>query len=111
MKKLYRCALCGWKRLQKKEKKNLNGKYTTTLHEIISGHGRRKLSIKYKVQIPLCIYCHIRVHKNTKKWNPILCEIIGFDYDDLRLAFNTRDYKWLEETTKKREKKLNEYLQ
>jgi len=34
------------------------GRTYASLHEIYAGTGRRQLCIKYKLQVPLCIYCH-----------------------------------------------------
>ena len=45
---LYRCAGCGT--------------HTTTLHELVPGHGNRKICEHYNVQLPLCPYCHLAAH-------------------------------------------------
>lgn len=38
-----------------------------TLHEPIHGNGRRKLSIKYGLQIPICNVCHDIMHREPEK--------------------------------------------
>ena len=35
---------------------------TTTLHEVIFGHGKRDISVKYNIQVPLCPVCHAVAH-------------------------------------------------
>ena len=41
-------------------------KQTQTLHEIFFGHGCRKISVEYNLQVPLCEDCHRKPHGTDK---------------------------------------------
>ena len=71
---------------------------TNTLHEVIYGSCNRKLCIKYNLQIPLCLKCHEKVHREMPKIvsMKLFCLKLGIDYDKTRLSVNKLDYKYLE---------------
>ena len=86
---------------------------TSELHEIIPGHGRRKICIEYGLQVPVCRGCHDTCHgKKTGKLNRInrgmssvsvedvetrLCAIVSLDYVSTRRAVWTSDLATLRE--------------
>ena len=77
------CVLCPKKR--------------TNLHEIFYGTGKRQLSIKYGLVIPLCYQCHIEMHRNSVMqaiWHVKGQEAFEKEYPDLDfLEVFGRSYK------------------
>jgi len=78
-------------------------KQAVDCHEILFNGGKRKLCIKYGIQINLCRSCHSMAHGRTgdtfqlkgftqREIAKIFCEIIGIDYEASLLALNTRNY-------------------
>jgi hypothetical protein len=88
---------------------------TSTKHEIFFGTSARKISIKYSLQVPLCLVCHTVAHTREllNGYSPLLecrtkdglnkvmiqkrlCGHLGIDRDKVSLAVNTNDYDYLE---------------
>ena len=62
------------------------------------------------MQVPVCHCNHPHnIHHNaeSKKWTKRLCKDMGIDYQDTKLALETRDTKYLEKIAEKMKKKLN----
>jgi hypothetical protein len=81
--------------------------WTSELHEIIPGNGRRDICIKYSIQVPVCRHCHETAHGkingrmnrindgrtsiNPKDAEKRLCELVGVDYYTVKKAVWTSD--------------------
>lgn len=95
--KIWKCAVCG--------------SYTSTLHEIFNGNGRRHISVTFNLQVPLCQPHHSAAHLQHKKqvvWRKIFCRILGINHDDILLALNQRNYDFIKTQMQKCEKKIKE---
>lgn len=100
-KTIYKCVGCN----------KSTQKLTSTLHEIVYGRGiRREYGIKYHLQAPACIRCHAIFHTKKKYHQKWLCRKMGFDYEKINLAVNTRNHKYLESIKKENLEKIKKYL-
>lgn len=65
------------------------------LHEIFFGSSNRQTSIEYNLRAPLCCDHHLNVvHKEKKKYQRIICDMIGIDYDRINIIMNKVKKTW-----------------
>ena len=78
------------------------------VHHIFFGAGKRKLSEKYNLKIPLCHYCHNLCHgkyKSFKKYNfnykkycqRIICKKLKISFYKINILFNNSSYLEIDE--------------
>ena len=92
------------------------GMHTDTLHEVFFGKHRKK-AIKYNLQVPLCIPCHMEAHGTrsanvdlrANAYKIIFCDWLGLDKDIALLSLNT-DYKYVDDKSKYCAKKIDSLL-
>jgi hypothetical protein len=65
-----------------------------TDHEIWFGTHDRDISIKYGLQIKLCIQCHKDMHDNKKEGQMKICKKLDLDYDKINFIMNIPEKRW-----------------
>ena len=108
MEKKYQCCRCP----SKSEK--------VTIHEFFFGTANRKLSVKYKLQVPVCPACHNWAHNRNPTGGAVperneeqatyFCELLGLRYELLNIWVNTSDYKMLNMVSSMLDGALNKWL-
>ena len=80
---LLKCVICGKKR--------------DNLHEVFYGTGKRQLSMKYGLVLPLCFNCHNKIHSDSNLsilWKVRSQNIFEKTYPDLNfLEIFGKNYK------------------
>jgi hypothetical protein len=85
-KTIWKCVICG--------------KPTGTLHEVFFGSDWRDKSIKYNLQVPLCIDHHHEYHTSTVKGLQNIrqlqfCDHLLVDRDDCLMALRDKKFRYI----------------